>query len=60
MYLFQRVRNAANRIATETPYRVMTIVQGKLKDNGSALGAATLVLNKKSDLLYTQIFKANV
>ena len=57
-YLAQRVREAANRIAAETPYRVMTIEQGKLKDNGSALGAAALVLDKKCDLLYTELKKA--
>ena len=56
-YLAQRVRDAANRIAAETPYRVMSIVPGKLKDNGSALGAATLVLDRKCDLLYAQLFK---
>ena len=54
MYLAQRVSEAANTIATETPYRVMNIVPGKLKDNGSALGAAALVLDKKCDLLYSQ------
>lgn len=57
-YLAQRVREAVNRIAAETPYRVMTIEQGKLKDNGSALGAAALVLDKKCDLLYTELKKA--
>lgn len=57
-YLAQRVREAANRIAAETPYRVMTIEQGKLKDNGSALGAAALVLDKKCDLLYTEFKRA--
>ncbi len=55
LYLAQRVEEAANRIATETPYRVMSIVSGKLKENGSALGAAALVLDKKCDLLYAQI-----
>jgi predicted NBD/HSP70 family sugar kinase len=55
LYLAQRVEEAANRIAAETPYRVMSIVPGKLKENGSALGAAALVLDKKCDLLYSLV-----
>lgn len=57
-YLAQRVDEATNKIASETPYRVMTIVPGKLKEDGAALGAAALVLDKKCDLLYSQ-FKSD-
>lgn len=54
-YLVERVQAATDRIAMETPYRVMTIEQGKLKDIGAALGAAALVLEKKAELLYSRI-----
>ncbi len=56
-YLVSCIQNAAERIAAETPYRSMSIVQGQLKGNGSALGAVTLVLNRKADLLYQFIEK---
>lgn len=51
-YLVSCIKNATDRIAIETPYRSMSIVQGRLKGNGSALGAVTLVLSKKAELLY--------
>lgn len=56
-YLVSCIKNATDRIAIETPYRSMSIVQGRLKGNGSALGAVTLVLSKKAELLYQNIRK---
>lgn len=51
-YLVDKLNKDACSVAEESPYRVMTITQGKLKDIGSALGAATLVLSHKPELLY--------
>ena len=58
-YLVTCIQNATSRIAIETPYRSMSIVQGKIKDIGSALGAATLVLQNKAELLYQNAIKVN-
>ncbi len=54
-YLVNRVKKAVEVIATETPYRSMIIEQGKIKDKGSALGAASLVLDHKLELAFKSL-----
>ena len=51
-YLVDRIRELLSSFSFYSQYNGLKIEQGKLKDIGSALGAATLVLQNKAELLY--------
>lgn len=58
-YLVSEIKKHIPLLASEASYKSMDIVQGKLKEIGSALGAATLVLEHKADLLFDYVDKLN-
>lgn len=51
-YLVDRIQELLSSFSFYSQYNGLKIEQGKLKDIGSALGAATLVLQNKAELLY--------
>lgn len=51
-YLVGRIQELLSSFSFYSQYKGLKIEQGKLKDIGSALGAATLVLQNKAELLY--------
>ena len=51
-YLVGRIRKNFEIISADEPYKGLDIEQGRLKEIGAALGAATLVLQNKAELLY--------
>ena len=58
-YLVDEIRRNFDILAADEPYKGLRIEQGRLKETGAALGAATLVLQNKAELLYRGIPSVN-
>ncbi len=58
-YLVDEIRSNFDILAADEPYKGLKIEQGRLKETGAALGAATLVLQNKAELLYRTIPSGN-
>ena len=58
-YLVQEIKKAYESLASNEPHQEIQIEQGKLKDTGAALGAATLVLQNKAELFYRTAFNSS-
>ena len=54
-YLVSKLReNMESKVTSDIPGGHIKVEQAKLKDYGSTLGAASLVLEKKAELLFTK------
>lgn len=51
-YLVNEIKKEYEILASNEPNQGLKIEQGKLKETGAALGAATLVLQNKAELIY--------